>query len=98
MQFEWDENKNSKNIRKHGLDFADTWQVFQNPLLVKVDDRVDYGEDRLTGVGMMANGIVIVLVFSEREPETIRIISSRKATKSERNKYEKAIKDRLGKD
>ena len=92
MQFEWDENKNSKNIRKHGLDFADTWQVFQNPLLVKVDDRVDYGEDRWTGVGMMANGIVIVLVFSEREPETIRIISLRKATKSERNKYEKAIK------
>lgn len=56
------------------------------------------GEDRWTGVGMMANGIVTVLVFSEREPETIRIISLRKATKSERTKYEKAIKDRLGKD
>ena len=97
MQFEWDENKNSDNIRKHGFDFADAWQVFENPLFVKLDDRADYGEDRWTGVGMMSNGIVIVLAFTEREKETIRIISMRKATKNERTKYEKAIKDRLGK-
>jgi len=98
MEFEWDENKNSENIRKHGFDFTDAWQVFENPLLVKLDDRADYGEDRWMGVGMMSNGIVIVLVFTERGRETIRIISMRKATKNERTRYEKAIKDRLGKD
>jgi len=98
MEFEWDENKNSENIRKHRFDFADAWQVFENPLFAKLDDRTDYGEDRWTGVGMMSNGIVIVLVFTERGRETIRIISMRKATKNERARYEKAIKDRLGKD
>jgi len=98
MEFEWNENKNGENIRKHGFDFADAWQVFENPLLVKLDDRADYGEDRWTGVGMMSNGIVIVLVFTEKDQETIRIISMRKATKNERTSYEKAIKNRLGKD
>ena len=47
---------------------------------------------------MMSNGIVVVLVFTEKERETIRIISMRKATKNERTGYEKAIKDRLDKD
>ena len=36
MQFEWDDNKNSENIRKHGFDFTDAWQVFENPLFVKL--------------------------------------------------------------
>ncbi|MDP2862802.1 MAG: BrnT family toxin [Desulfobacterales bacterium] len=80
------------------MDFADTWQVFENPLLAKPDDREDYGEDRWIGIGMMSNGTVVVLVFTEKEQETIRIVSMRKATKNERTRYEKAIKNRLGKD
>jgi uncharacterized protein len=98
MRFEWDEKKNRENIRKHGLDFTDAWQVFENPLFVKLDDRTEYREDRWIGVGMMFNGIVVVLVFTEKEREMIRIISMRKATKNERTRYEKAIKDRLDKD
>lgn len=98
MRFEWDEKKNNENIRKHRLDFADAWQVFENPLLAKLDERENYGEDRWIGIGMMSNGIVIVLLFTEREQETIRIISMRKATKNELTRYEKAIKNRLGKD
>jgi uncharacterized DUF497 family protein len=46
MRFEWDEKKNNENIRKHELDFADAWQVFENPLLAKSDDREDYREDK----------------------------------------------------
>jgi len=46
----------------------------------------------------MSNGIAVVIVFTEREREMIRIISMRKATKNERTRYEKAIKNRLGKD
>ena len=45
MRFKWDENKNNENIQKHGLDFADARQVFENPLLSKLDDREDYAED-----------------------------------------------------
>jgi uncharacterized DUF497 family protein len=65
MRLEWDEIKNNENIRKHGLDFGDAWQVFENPLLAKLDDRENYGEDRWIGVGIMSNGIVVVLVFTE---------------------------------
>jgi uncharacterized DUF497 family protein len=97
MKFDWDERKNTENIRKHGFDFADAWEVFQNPLFVMIDDREHYEEDRWIGIGMMSNGIVVVLVFTEREQETIRIISMRKATKNERTRYEKEIKNRLGK-
>ena len=97
MQFEWDENKNTENVRKHGLDFADTWQVFRNPVFVKLDDCEDYGEDRWIGIGMMSNGIVVVFIFTETDQEMVRIISMRKATKNERTRYEKAIKDELGK-
>lgn len=98
MQFEWDEDKNEENIRKHGFDFADAWQAFHNPMIVRHDDRVHYGEDRWIGIGMMSNGVPVVLVFTERDRGMIRIISMRKAIKNERTKYEKAIKDRLGKD
>lgn len=97
MQFEWDEDKQKENIRKHGLNLADAWEIFDHPLLAKLDDREDYGEDRWIGVGMMSNGVVIVLVFAEKDRETIRIISMRKATKNERKKYEETIKDRLDK-
>ena len=57
MKYEWDEKKNRENIRKHGLDFAGAWQVFQNPLFVKPDERDDYGEDRWIGIGMMGSSL-----------------------------------------
>jgi uncharacterized DUF497 family protein len=98
MEIEWDDKKNAENIRKHGLDFVDAWQVFQHPVFVKPDDREEYGEDRWIGIGMMSNGIVVVFVFTERNQETIRMISMRKATKNERTRFEKAVKNELGKD
>jgi uncharacterized protein len=98
MRLEWDENKNIDNIRKHGLDFVDAWQVFESPLLVNPDDRAYYGEDRWIGIGIMSNGVVVVIVFTEKEQGNIRVISMRKATKHERERYEKRIENRLGND
>ena len=43
MRFEWDDAKNQVNIRKHGLDFADAWEIFNMPMLIASDDRKDYG-------------------------------------------------------
>ena len=91
MEFEWDENKNRENLQKHGFDFADAWQLFENPLLVKPDTRQDYGEDRWIGIGRMINGVVTVLVFTKRKNEMIRLISMRRASKKECNSYEKNI-------
>jgi uncharacterized DUF497 family protein len=44
VYFEWDEPKNQENIRKHGLDFADAWEIFGGPLVPELDLRSDYGE------------------------------------------------------
>jgi len=96
MKFEWDERKNSLNVKNHGIDFADAWEVFENPLFVWLDDREDYGEDRWIGLGMMQNLVVVLIVFVEKGADVIRIISLRKAKSHESKNYEKTIRDGLG--
>jgi uncharacterized DUF497 family protein len=95
MRFEWDEEKNQANIQKHGLDFADAWEIFTAPMLTALDDREDYGEDRWIGLGMLRSRPVVV-VFTERGEDVIRIISLRKALKHERLRYEQTLRDQLG--
>jgi len=90
MQFEWDEQKNQANIRKHGFSLADAWEVFEAPMLVDLDDRFDYGENRWIGIGQLRTRIVVV-VYAEPNDETIRIISLRKALSHERHAYEQAF-------
>jgi uncharacterized DUF497 family protein len=94
MTFEWNEAKNRSNIRKHGFDFADAEEVFRGLLIVDADTREDYGERRWTGVGSI-RGRNVHVVFTEPGPDTIRIISLRKASRRESEQYEKAIQDRL---
>jgi uncharacterized protein len=94
VDFEWDEEKRRINIVGHGLDFADSWEIFEGPMLTGLDEREDYGEDRWTGIGLL-KGIVVVIVFTECGEDTIRVISLRKALKHERIKYEQAIRDGL---
>ena len=91
MKYIWDDEKNTINIKKHGIDFADVPEMFDYPMLTGLDTRKDYNEDRWIGIGMLRN-IVAVIVFTEINENTIRIISARKATKNERAQYEKAIK------
>ena len=95
MRLEWDEQKNRINLAKHGLDFTDAWEIFQAPMLIALDARHDYGEDRWIGIGSL-RGRVVVVVFTEPSSDTIRIISLRKAVKHERIRYEQALKDGLG--
>ncbi|WP_372726739.1 BrnT family toxin [Nostoc sp. TCL26-01] len=69
--------------------------MFTLPLRISLDDRQDYGEDRFIGLGML-DGRVVVVVFTEPDAETIRIISLRKALPYERKRYEQYLKDELG--
>ncbi len=64
MKFEWDSHKNEINIRKHGIDFRDVIELFEHPMLIQLDTRQDYGEDRWIGIGWMKN-IVAVAVYIE---------------------------------
>lgn len=95
MNFEWDENKRAENIGKHELDFADARQIFDAPMLVDNDRREDYGERRFIGFGFLKN-LVVAVVFTEPDEQTIRIISLRRALKYEREQFEKYIGHELG--
>ena len=92
MNFEWDEQKDQANIRKHAFSFADAWEIFEAPMLIDLDDRFDYGEDRWVGIGRLQSRIVVV-VYIEFDDETIRIVSLRKALSHERATYEQAFGD-----
>lgn len=94
MIFQWNAGKNRANIRKHGLDFEDAAEMFRGALVVEPDTREDYGEKRWRGIGTI-RGRTAVVIFTERGPETIRIISLRKAHHEERKEYETAIQNGL---
>lgn len=95
MQFEWDADKNETNIRQHGIDFADIPAVFNAPMLTDLDDRIEYGEERWISIGMVAT-LTIVIIWTERDTDTIRLISARKANRYERQRYEAYLTNRLG--
>ena len=89
LEFEWDDRKRQSNFAKHGVDFRTAEDAFGDPLRqVTRDDRSDYGEERysLTAYSKTIGGIVVV-VYTWRDRETIRIISARKANLRERRKY-----------
>lgn len=93
MKFVWDEKKNRQNIRKHGIDFQDVADLFERPMLVGLDTRRDYGEDRWIGLGLLRSIVVAVVFVEWEDDETIRIISARKATSREAERYYKRIAD-----
>jgi uncharacterized DUF497 family protein len=92
VDFEWDEDKNQENIRKHGFDFGDAREIFEAPLVIDLDLRTDYGEDRWSVIGLLGSRTVVV-TFTLRSAQTIRIISLRKASKHERKTFEEEIAD-----
>jgi uncharacterized DUF497 family protein len=86
MQFEWDENKNAANLKKHGIDFDFASMVFDDTdRKAVVDNRRDYGETRFQVTGVVFGKIVFV-AFTMRG-SAARIISARFANKRERDEY-----------
>ena len=96
MRFEWDENKNEENIRKHGIDFTDVYKIFNGAMIVNLDERVDYGEDRYIGVGLLKSTIAIVVFIEFDCDDIIRFISARRANKHEIKIFKQEIKNQLG--
>ena len=91
LTFEWDEEKGLLNRKKHGVGFDEAKTVFNDPLSITIADLQHSGnEDRYIDIGLSVRGRLLVVSYTERE-SNIRIISCRKATKSERKTYEQAI-------
>ncbi len=87
MRYEWDERKASSNVRKHGIDFADAVHVFEDDAASTIPDEFP-DEERFVTIGMDAFGRVLVVVYTYRGEQGIRLISARRATARERRQYE----------
>lgn len=85
MRFAWDSRKRDSNQSKPDFDFEDAPEVFSGVTLTVKDDRFEYGEHRFITVGMLKD-IVVVVAHTETEKE-IGVISMRKATRNEEEKY-----------
>jgi uncharacterized protein len=64
--------------------------MFNHPMLIELDDRFDYGEDRWFGIGFLSNGTAVV-VWTERYGDVLRIISARRANRYEQQRFEKYL-------
>lgn len=88
MEFEWDPDKATENLAKHGVDFAEASTVFGDPLEVTIPDP-DHseGEARFLSLGLSSGQRLLVVAYTEREGK-IRIIHAREAAPKERRSYE----------
>lgn len=91
MGFQWDDGKDERNRRKHGVDFDEAATTFYDPLaLVQLDEAHSQEEERYVLLARSERGRFLVTVFTQRG-EDIRIISSRRATRREVKAYEERI-------
>ena len=88
MQFEWSENKATSNLSKHGVSFEEAKTVFDDPLYVDFyDPDHSKDEERYLIVGESNRGRLLIVSYTERG-DSIRLISARELTRTEREAYE----------
>jgi uncharacterized DUF497 family protein len=89
LRFEWDARKSAANARTHGVSFEEATTVFSDEhALLMADPDHSQDEDRFVLLGLSASLRTLVVCHCYREgDEVIRIISARKATRSERTQY-----------
>lgn len=96
MRLQWDEEKRLRVINERGVDFLYAALIFEGAVLTRVDDRKDYGEERLISLGMI-EGEAFVVVHTERDGVT-RLITAWKGGRLEYEKYQAGITARHQKD
>ena len=84
-EFEWDPKKNGENLAKHRISFEEAATVFDGDY-VSIEDAGPYDEVREKSYGLVRGVLVVCVAHTDRDGR-IRIISARKATKSERNMF-----------
>ena len=89
MRFDWDKEKNARNVRQRRIDFHDASVVLRNPLSQTRTDRDSPpGDPRLQTVGF-GTGPILFVVHTERDGDVVRIVSARRAKPSEIRQYER---------
>lgn len=89
LKFEWDRRKAISNARKHGVTFDEASTAFRDPLAFIFDDE-HHSRDELREIiiGHSVAGRLVIVSFTERAKNVVRIISARQTTKKERENYE----------
>jgi uncharacterized DUF497 family protein len=91
MQFEWDNVKAENNLKKHDVSFAEAETVFGDSFARIFDDEEhSISERRSRIIGHSIKNRLLIVSFTERENDTIRIISARETTPKEKREYENA--------
>jgi uncharacterized DUF497 family protein len=86
MKVEWNAHKAAVNLKKHGIDFADAAVALEDQNALTIED--DYRhEQRFKTLALGPNLKVLVVLHAPRDPDTIRIISARKADRAEARQY-----------
>jgi uncharacterized protein len=85
ISYQWDPDKANLNRINHGVDFADAVSVLEDDRAITVEDQ-RYEEERFITIGIDAIGRILVVVYTWRGDE-VRLISARKADRSERQQY-----------
>ncbi|MGH7353826.1 MAG: BrnT family toxin [Candidatus Rokuibacteriota bacterium] len=90
MRFDWDPRKARANLRTHGVSFAEAVTVLEDDFaLTRADPQVS-GEERFTTLGLSDLGNLLVVVYTYRAPDIIRVISAWKANERQRVLYEES--------
>lgn len=93
MRFEWDEEKNRLNLKRHKIRFETAVLAFDDPHAVTIRDRLHDEEERFITLGKAGGHVILFVVhlsFEDDGEEVIRLVSARKATAYERKIYEAA--------
>ena len=87
FDIQYDKSKNAANKLKHkGLSLAETESVFHDERALTIEDN-DHDEQRWITLGLDGKGRLLVVAYSYREVNVVRVISARIATPSERHEY-----------
>ncbi|HEV2350052.1 MAG TPA: BrnT family toxin [Terriglobia bacterium] len=89
FQFEWDRHKAKANLRKHEVSYTEALTVFMDPLAYTIEDAVhSETETREVIIGHSSEDRLLLVGFTQRAEDVIRIFSAREATRKERRDYE----------
>lgn len=91
MRFEWDPVKDKANQAKHGLSFEEASELFEadHDYVEIYDQEHSEEEDRFIAIGPIRRGVIVV-AYTERDDDVLRIVSARMATKKERQAFEES--------
>jgi uncharacterized DUF497 family protein len=90
MRFSWTSGKAARNRLKHGVDFADAVIALEDENALTVEDH-GHNEQRFKSLGLGPGLKVLFVVHAQRSEDCIRIISARKADRSETRQYYQGI-------